>query len=628
MPVIFPRTNNPLWPLPADYETLTRDGKRQARVNAVQIGGTPDAEVASWDFLKRNYLWETPKGMFYPHGVVEGAPHAEWVRFMYSNPISALEAPRGAGKSVVQAELNVRNLLRPYYQTIGFYSTQQKVSENFDRIMTQLLHNEKIVNDFGREWGGSLRPQKGESGSWNHHYLKLRNGASLLGIPIKGASLGGRPNEVYFDDVEKTDELIETPSEHIDKYREFVMSVVMPMATSAGMFIRMVNTAYSRRTFSYWVHTTNDPRIQEWGRLKVKAYWTDPSTGERVYLWPEYLTSEFLEKQLQLMGWAKFSANYLNEPVTDADRLLKMHETLNTYSFSNTKDSASLERPFNSQSVVQSEAVIGWDGSKPVTQPVRRLWRDVLDTMRRFIMVDYANTVSSTSDYSVVHVLGLENSSVYPNTLWSLDAWMGRVRLEELTRRIYQMAVRWGVGYVGIERYSLPVQTDYYDRVVSDLPALFGAGQMMPRLLPIKFPPTVKKADKIAALEWRFSQYRIKLPTDREDNPAYRALFYQIDNATDDLSLLPHDDMIDTLAMHLAIGKLGRAPATPSLVKPGVDLIEHLKRGEWTDESGIPVISGLSSADLTPEVISAMYDRAYEEAGIDVEEDQNLFYVS
>lgn len=609
MPVVFPRKGNPLWPLPADYQGLSKDGQRRARVNAVQLGGRPDLEEASWQFVRKEYLYPTPKGMFYDHGVVGGSPgfHAEWVRFFYSNPITALEAPRGTCKSVVQRELAVRNLLRPYYKTIGFYSGMQKITENFDIIMVQLSENSRIIDDFGK-----LKPPKGSGGTWNHHYLKLRNGAMLLGIPIKGASLGGRPNEVYFDDVEKTDELIETPSEHIDKYRDFVMSVVLPMATSAGMWVRMVNTAYSHRTFSHWVQTTNDTRIQKWGRRIDRAYWDHPETGERTYLWPQYLTPEFLEQQIQLMGYAKFSANYLNTPTTDADRILVVHPQLNTYTTPDA-DGDTIINPFASRSRVRSSILTGYDGKTPKSQEITRPWAHTLSGMRRFLMVDQATSVSTTSDFSAVHAMGIENSEQYRDTLWSLDGWMGKVRPEELVRRIYQMAIRWQVAFVGIEAYAL--QTEFYERMAHDLPGMFQPGEFVPRVLPIKFPPKFEKADKIKALEWRFLQYRLKLPTDRGSNPFYRALFYQIENFTEDLELLPHDDALDTLAMHLAVGKIRAAPTGPDIRQTGVDLLGHLRRGEFVDdELGISVLSGLNFSDIPDDVLREMYDKRLEEA--------------
>ena len=52
MPVVFPQMGNDFFPLPADYPELVSEGQRLARVNAVQLQGRPDLEVAAWAFSK------------------------------------------------------------------------------------------------------------------------------------------------------------------------------------------------------------------------------------------------------------------------------------------------------------------------------------------------------------------------------------------------------------------------------------------------------------------------------------------------------------------------------------------------------------------------------------------------
>jgi hypothetical protein len=234
--------------------------------------------------------------------------------------------------------------------------------------------------------------------------------------------------------------------------------------------------------------------------------------------------------------------------------------------------------------------------------------------MRRFITVDTARTTTPTSDYSVVHVMGFENTNEHRDTLYSLDMWLGRARPEEIIRQIYKLAVKWKIDLIGVEAYA--IMAEFYERCRDNLPDLYGKGDSIPRIIPLKFPTKLDKAQKIMNIEWRFRHYRIKLPVDRRDETAYTRLFYEIENFTEDMALLDHDDAIDTLAMHGAIGKQHRSSG-PDIEKP-LNLIEELKAGN-KEECGVPLMSGINAGDLSNEdlaiLMSQKYDDAEEEYG-------------
>lgn len=229
--------------------------------------------------------------------------------------------------------------------------------------------------------------------------------------------------------------------------------------------------------------------------------------------------------------------------------------------------------------------------------------------MRRFITVDSSRTTTPTSDFSVVHVMGFENSHEHRDTLYSLDIWIGRVRPEELLRQVYRLALKWDVNLIGVEAY--PIMAEFYERVKDNLPGLYGDNIRVPRVIPLKFPPKMAKEDKIMQMEWRFRHFRVKLPIDRRQEPGYARLFYEIENFTEDMALLDHDDAIDTLAMHQAIGKQHQGLA-PDIFKP-VNLIEEMKKGE-TESLGVPLMSGINAADLTDADLRVLLDRKYDEA--------------
>jgi len=209
--------------------------------------------------------------------------------------------------------------------------------------------------------------------------------------------------------------------------------------------------------------------------------------------------------------------------------------------------------------------------------------------------------------------MGIENSEDYRDTLWSLDLWLDKKPTEEVIRRAYLMALKWQVPLVAVEAY--PVQMEFAERLQHVLPTMYGEGQVPCRVLPVKFPSAYKKPDKIAGLHWRFKQYRMKLPLDRSQEMPYSELWYQIENFTEDLALLRHDDALDTLAMHLAIGKPS-APAGPDTHQFRGPM-QMLKDGDYHYESGIGVISGINAADIPNEVLEEMFQKRWEDIEAD-----------
>lgn len=615
MAIVFPKKGNDFWPLPADYPTLTGEGMKLARVNAVRLEGRPDLEVASWAFFREHYLFPTAtgacgRGPFYKHGTHRSPDmHYRWLYHWEDSQLSVTAAPRSAAKSTLVKENILRKVVaRPNWESVMFLAKQDFITTTFDDFMGQIEANELILNDFG-----VLKPSRNQ-GIWNHSQIKLRNGAMITGMPIMGAALGKRPHEIYFDDVEKDDSLVMVPSEHIAGFKAFFFNVVYPMADNLDVKIRIIGTLLSRRTFIFWLHDTEDSRIDDWKRLFHAVTFIDQD-GQTVDEWPEKMGHEWQIVQKRRMGPAAYAAQYENNPVTEAERILRIHPELNTY-WVEDKDGAYESDPLNSQAKMVSHQLAGWENALdepvPLPQPIVRPFGEAVAGMRRFITIDWASTVSETSDFSCIHVMGIENSGCYRDTLWSLDLWLDKKPTEEVIRRAYLMALKWQVPLVAVEAY--PVQMEFAKRLPHDLPALYGQGEVPPRVLEVKFPTSYKKPDKIAGLHWRFKQYRVKLPLDRSRERPYSELWYQIENFTEDLALLRHDDAIDTLAMVNAKGLFGHSmPAGPDthLTK---DPIQMLKEGDYHYDSGIGVMSGINAADIPDSVLEEMFQRRYEDA--------------
>ena len=594
--------------MPDDYWTLTDKGQRLARVNAAGLSGIPELEVAGWDFFRNTYL--VPRGpAWYRTGFSESPPsHYQWVKDWSQHDLLVHAAPRGTCKTTVNLEEVLRKLVTtPFWECALFLATQAFCGDRLGRLMAEIENNELLVNDFGH-----LKSKRGR-GVWNRgSRMDLTNGSSCRAIPITGASLGVRPSGlIVLDDVEKSDDLVQTPSDLRENFEKFFFNAIYPMARSPGFSIpiRIIGTLYNRRMFIYWLYTTDDSRIKEfWNRTLMNVIDMD---------W-EVMDEEWQATEKRRLGVAAYNAQYMNDPGTAADRVLAIHPELNTYWLEDVDDAA-YNNPENSHAICVTHVLKGLRKTEggdelPVPLVQHRPWSDVVSGMRRFITVDSSRTTTPTSDFSVVHVMGFENSHEHRDTLYSLDIWVGRVRPEELLRQVYRLAIKWNVPLIGVEAY--PILAEFYERVRDNLPTMYPSQTTIPRVIPLKFPPKMAKEDKIMQMEWRFRHFRMKLPVDRRTEPGFARLFYEIENFTEDMALLDHDDAIDTLAMHQAIGKQHQGKA-PDIYKP-VNLIEEMKKGE-TEHLGVPLMSGINASDLTDAdlhtLLNEKYDRAEEEFG-------------
>lgn len=603
-PVVFPQEGNPLWPLPTDYGQLDKEGQRLARVNACSLRGTPELEVASWHFFRENYL--RPCGFWYKGETFVESPdaHYQWVYDWNKYGMLVHLAPRGGCKSTVNLEDILKKLVtRNYWECALFLATHKFVGLRLGDLMQQIENNQFIINDFGK-----LKSKKG-SGFWNRgSCMELTNGSKVHGFPLKGAALGTRPSGlIVLDDVEKSDDTVLVPSDLREGMEDFFFNALLPMARNPAFRVpvRIIGTIYSRRMFIHWLYSKNDPRVTKYFHRTLMTV-HDMSTKD-------FMNEEWIEEEKERLGPASFSAQCLNEPTTKHERVLDIHPELCTYWLEKGDDETTSNDPLNSQATVVTHTLRGFKDSEaderiPIPHICHRQWGDIVRGMRRFITVDSARTTSPTSDFSVVHVLGFENTHKHRDTLYSLDMWVGRSRPEEIIRQIYRLAVKWGVTLVGIEAY--PLMAEFHERVRDNLPDLYGKGEAISRVIPLKFPTSMSKAMKIMSMEWRFRHFKVKLPIQRRDEPAYKQLFHQIENFTEDMALLEHDDAIDTLAMHGAIGKQHKS-AAPDIEKP-LDLIEELKAGN-TEECGVPLMSGINAGDLTTEALHTLLNRKYDD---------------
>jgi hypothetical protein len=116
------------------------------------------------------------------------------------------------------------------------------------------------------------------------------------------------------------------------------------------------------------------------------------------------------------------------------------------------------------------------------------------------------------------------------------------------------------------------------------------------------------KADRIRTLEWRFQQGRIKYLANCETRWPWAALFAQTRDFTYDLSNLPFDDAIDTVAQghYIVHGKGSPARFDPEAQKSLNDLV---KEGTLQFQ-GIPLMTSVGSQNLTDEMMQALEEKS------------------
>jgi hypothetical protein len=426
---------------------------------------------------------------------------------------------------------------------------------------------------------------------------------------------------IVVDDVEKSKEQVLNPGDVRQGFHEFFFNGLLPMARSPGKTIpmRIVGTLYARSMFIYYLNKTKDPKVADFFHRTLMTVY-DMSTDV-------FMNAEWIENEKKQLGLAAFSAQCLNEPVTEDECLLKTHPELTTYHLED-RDQIYVTTPLLSgatklvtHQVARLDTVRDEDDPEntrivPVPRKLVRPFGPAALAMYRMLLVDYARTVKETSDFSVSHVLGLESAEAHPNTLYSLDAWMGKVERPTLVKILIDMALKWHVHVIGIEEYGL--QTETYERLYQDiLPQLQarvsdGESQMVPAIIPIKFPTTFSKAEKIKGIAWRFEQYRIKYPVDRMEEVAYKALWDQTKLFTSDMGLLENDDILDTVAMTQGIIK-GTAPIAVSVASDPLDCVQQLKDGQLHDDLGFDNFEhAIATGRLTDEVAEA-HHRAQDE---------------
>lgn len=191
-----------------------------------------------------------------------------------------------------------------------FCSSKEMAESAVQNIKIEIETNDVIWEDFG-ECEGSV---------WKSDFISLENGSALKGFG-EGSAVRGvrykehRPDLVICDDVLK-DESARTKAQR-DKIYNWFLRAVLPLGQNA--FTIIVNTIFHYDDLpSRLLKRITEGELSDWAGFRFQAF---APNGES--LWPAYWTVEKLNEKKRELGSAAFSTEYMNEPVSDEERIFK-----------------------------------------------------------------------------------------------------------------------------------------------------------------------------------------------------------------------------------------------------------------------------------------------------------------
>lgn len=579
--------------LPDDYDGLTRDGQRLARVALVQTQRTPEDMVRAWSFLRNYYLMSLPVGLWHKPPIYDSPRcHYDFIYDMAKYPRNAKILPRSFAKSTLCEEF----LLTLCYGHAPFKALIIRASDgfvrtSFTRLMFQIDDNPRLIDDFGH-----IKPRKNQPGIWSKSCLWLTNGFQLDGRSVMGKLLGLRPQLVICDDAEFDTSMKISPALLQENFRRMWLHNVIPMLDE-GCAAALVGTLFSRKLFIYRQATASvdeDPTLAYWNREVVAI--VDPETGKPT--WPAKFPPEKIAELRDSMPPAVFAAQYMNDPGTEEDRQFVIHDDYGYYTVENPDDEYQTS-PLNSKSTLLCMAP-HFKGGEAI--PVRRPFGETVAKMFRIITVDPIRKPSSTSDFACALVTGIERSTHFKDVWWLLDIKIGRPDTSELLEWVWNLGQKWLPRIVAVEAIGL--QKNIADHAIAMFSERPSPHDWRPRVLPLTYARTYSgdmgKASRISNLGWRFDHHKIKYPRHLMLHQAWAELRKQTIDFTSDLNLLPKDDAIDTLAMVSFVARPGGRVIGVDNAPP--THMELLARGEMNiPGTRVPILTSMNAEDITPD---------------------------
>lgn len=515
-------------------------------------------------------------------------------------------AMRGGAKSfALQKPMMLCMLTCPKYD-INYATASNPLVERVGSAMKyQLTDNQRIHDDWAPEYGGRLKPLRGEGPGGMQHFT-LSNRSTFFGLSAESRQRGLRPTKYVLDDPEYDPFATTSMDERREFMERLLFSIALPMVQQFDTGICWVGTYVSLRHYLWYAMKTEmvivdgtpveravDARFSGWTRVEVPAAIEDEN-GQLHSCWPalhplneaereKYKLPEGTQTLEQIedeIGSGPFASEYKCRPGKGGTTFFeKLSTDKHGYWFKKgSADQQLVDVPF------KSNAMICWWRDNTV---IEMNLREFCTRFRPFICCDTAYTNTPDSDWKVAAAMALTDH----NELFMLELFDTKERQDRLLIESFRMADRWHAAVIGTEaiKAGLTLYENQCDVVRTRARTTVGVTHL-PAVFPIR-PGNVDKAARIAAaLSWRIEHGLIKLPLQLKTKIPWRRLFEQIIGFSPYLrdGGLEKDDHLDVLHMHRYI--VSSKPPTPlTKTDAPTDPIERMKKGELTDEAGMPL---------------------------------------
>lgn len=631
--------DSPLYPLPADYDTLTERGQWLARINACRLwtlrtrDDTPDdlarRLIASTNFLDRYYLWPDEDADFDP-AFYDLPPlptpriHWELSRLWATNRLSVAIAPRGSAKSTHgRKDIILRLISEPKFSFVYATSSIENARDTGDRIRHQVYENSRIQDDWARWYGlDSMKMLHGRGMKGTSHF-KLGNNSTFRVVSASSKLRGMRPRRFRLDDPEH-DARASTDVGVLRKYiQDLIFRVVLPAVTRPEVAADWTATYVSPK--HYAPHAMSviegpdgpqaaDPKFDMWGRLFIPGAYEDEH-GKLVSCWPEMWPIDEEEKrakglagaithdQLKVMlGPAAYNIEILGKLSHGEDAYLKMDPSpkgRHAYWFTDV-DEELRDNPRASRTKINFLREVAGEPAI-ISFPVC----DFLAGCRLFMTVDSAYTETYHSDRRVACLLALTSN----NELFVLDMWSDQKGDKQLVDEAFRICDKWKCPIVFVEVIKETVATYKRFQALAHTKAVETMGYAHIPAIKDIHPGMMPKTAKISTLDFRFEHALIKIPLyARASNPAINRLIDQIDGFSPEVQDggLPKDDELDSVSMSTLVirGKHRLRMSDSSLVDTGdntpgarpkveVDVVKELSAGRrFVKDTQVDLLQG------------------------------------
>lgn len=579
---------SPYYPLPEDYNDLTGEGQRLARINACRLwtlrlqGDTPEdlarRLIAATDFLDRYYLQPDEDAEFDP-AFYDLPPlptpriHWELSRLWATNRLSVAIAPRGSAKSSHgRKDIILRLLSEPKYSFVYATSSIENARDTGDRIRHQVYENPRIQDDWSKWYKvDSMKTLHGRGMKGASHF-KLANNSSFRVVSASSKLRGMRPRRFRLDDPEH-DARVSTDMGSLRKYIEdLLFRVVLPAVTRPDVAADWTATYVSPKHYAPHAMSVmdtpegpraTDPRFEMWGRLFIPGAFEDEN-GRLVSCWPEMWPIDEAEKQAKgyagavtheqlrvILGPSAYNIEVLGKLTHGEDAYFRLDPSpkgKHAFWFTDVDDELR-DNPRASRTKIN---FLRPDGEE--STHIAHTLRDFLAGCKLFMSVDSAYTETFHSDRRVATLMALTDH----NELFILDMWSDQKGDKILVDKAFAICDRWKCPVIYVEVIKETIATYKRFQALAHTKASETMGYaFIPAIKDLR-PGMMPKASKISTLDFRFEHSLIKIPLFmRVSSPPIARLVDQIEGFSPEAhdGGLAKDDEIDSVSMSTLIIK-------------------------------------------------------------------------